>query len=67
LVGFSPDDKGTVQKVIGTDPDTGKRVPLALVLSGLDLAEAVADGRLLFPLHHTTCSARRRAEERSRT
>lgn len=66
-VDFSSDDDGTVQKLIGRDPGTRKTVPVACILTGLDLAAARADGRMLFPLHTVTCSARRPAPTSRRT
>lgn len=50
----SSDESGTVQKLVNADGIWGKR------LTGPELAGAVASGEMLFTLHSTTCSARRK-------
>ncbi|WP_336791804.1 hypothetical protein [Gordonia malaquae] len=56
-VDASPDDAGTVQRV--PSREGGRPVMYGLVLSGLELAAAVADGELLFTIHSKTCPAGR--------
>ncbi|QBI97730.1 hypothetical protein SEA_DOGFISH_41 [Gordonia phage Dogfish] len=57
-VDVSPDDNGTVQKLV-THPPGEKPVVWGKRLTGLDLATAIESGEQLFTLHATTCPARK--------
>ena len=60
LVDLSSDSSGTVRKTVRPDQDDRTRqIAWGRKLSGMDLAEAVAAGEMLFTLHATTCTARR--------
>ena len=58
-VDASPDEHGTVRRLVTRDPVTGRDVPMAQVLKGPQLAEAIANSELLFTRHQSTCSANR--------
>lgn len=60
LVDLSSDPAGTVRRTTRPDPnDRTRQIAWGRRLSGLDLAEAVGAGEMLFTLHATTCTARR--------
>ncbi|NDK91431.1 hypothetical protein GYA93_17870 [Gordonia desulfuricans] len=64
-VDSSSDDLGTIRKLITGDAEhPGRQIVWGKRLTGRDLAAAVADRELLFTLHSTTCSARRRPNPR---
>lgn len=57
-VDASPDDNGTVRKIVTYPPDDKPRI-YGERLSGHDLAAAVEGGEMLWSLHGTTCPAAR--------
>lgn len=60
LVDLSSDDAGTVAKTVRRDPEhPARRIAWGRKLTGIDLADAIASGEMLFTLHAVTCTARR--------
>lgn len=55
-VDASPDDNGTVRKIVTYPPDEKPRV-YGEKLSGVELAAAVEAGEMLWTLHSMTCPA----------
>lgn len=54
----SPDpDHGTVRKIPSKEAGTHRPVMYAAVLSGKELADAIASHEMLFTRHKTTCLA----------
>lgn len=52
-------DKGSIRKIVSTDPDTKQPCVYGKKLAPDEVGEAMANGEMLFTHHSDTCSARR--------